>query len=192
MTNLRASIPKPRTPFALVLALLVSGCAVPGSQRAPAPVEDRGSAAAPAQGRPEAIPESESRPSEFQPLPPAEAGAEAPPQTAEPAVVALLDDSDRKLRSGQPEAAAAALERALRISPGNALLWHRLAAIRLEQGRWSQAEALAQKSLALGGNEPRLQADNWTLIARARRELGDAAGARAAENAAARTGSVGD
>jgi predicted Zn-dependent protease len=101
-------------------------------------------------------------------------------------VVALLDDSDRKLQAGQQEAAAAAVERALRISPSNALLWYRLAAIRVGQGQWSQAEALAQKSLSLSGNDVQLQSDNWKLIARARRELGDAAGARAAENAASR------
>ncbi|HEY7841615.1 MAG TPA: tetratricopeptide repeat protein, partial [Gammaproteobacteria bacterium] len=68
----------------------------------------------------------------------------------------------------------------------NATLWYRLGVIRADQGRWSQAEAMAQKSLSLSGNDPRLQEDNWRLIARARRGLGDAAGARAAENAAAR------
>jgi tetratricopeptide (TPR) repeat protein len=116
---------------------------------------------------------------------------EAPAETAEPAVVALLDESDRKLRGGEHEAAAAAVERALRLSPSNATLWYRLGVIRADQGRWSQAEAMAQKSLTLSGNDPRLQQDNWILIARARRGLGDAAGARAAENAAARaTGSA--
>ena len=109
-----------------------------------------------------------------------------------PAVVALLEESDTKLRGGDQEAAAASVERALRISPGNALLWHRLALIRMEQGRWSQAEAMAQKSLSLGGGDNGLQVDNWRLIARARRELGDAAGARAAENAANRAASAAD
>lgn len=178
------------SPWLFVAALWLAGCAMPGSQRAPAPVEDRGSAATSDTARPIAVPEAESRPGEFQPLPAEEAGATQPPP--EPAVVALLDESERKLDSGQPEAAAASLERALRVSPGNALLWHRLASIRLQQGRWSQAEALAQKSLALGGNDARLQADNWMLIARARKELGDAAGARAAENAATRAGSAAD
>jgi hypothetical protein len=54
------------------------------------------------------------------------------------------------------------------------------------------AEAMAQKSLSLGGGDDGLQVDNWRLIARARRELGDAAGARAAENAANRAASAAD
>jgi predicted Zn-dependent protease len=136
------------------------------------------------------MPAQESAPGTFEPLPAGD--AETAAQASEPAVVALLDESERKLRAGEQEAAAASVERALRISPGNALLWYRLAAIRIGQRQWSQAEALAQKSLSLGGGDRRLQQDNWQLIAQARRELGDAAGARAAENAAARSASAVD
>lgn len=175
---------------AAAIALLLSACAMPGSTRAPAPVEDRAESAGATGGVAVPAPDMDAGMGEFQPLP--EEGPAPAAQAEEPAVVALLDDSDRKLRSGQHEAAAASVERALRISPGNALLWHRLAAIRSEQGRWSQAEALAQKSLSLGDPDRQLQADNWTLIARARRELGDAAGARAAENSAARAASAAD
>lgn len=168
----------------LMTAMQVASCAGAGGKPAPAPVEDRAGTAVTSP----AVPDGAGTRWEEIPAP---AGGEPPAQPAEPAVVALLDESDRKLRSGEHEAAAAAVERALRLSPSNATLWYRLGIIRADQGRWSQAEAMAQKSLSLSGNDPRLQEDNWKLIARARRGLGDAAGARAAENAAARaTGST--
>jgi Tfp pilus assembly protein PilF len=168
----------------LAMAMQIAACARVGEKPAPAPVEDRAGTAVTSP----AVPDGTGTRWEEIPAP---EGGEAAPQPAEPAVVALLDESDRKLRSGDHEAAAAAVERALRLSPSNATLWHRLGIIRADQGRWSQAEAMAQKSLSLSGSDPRLQADNWKLIARARRGLGDAAGARAAENAAARaTGSA--
>jgi tetratricopeptide (TPR) repeat protein len=168
----------------LATAMQIAACARVGEKPAPAPVEDRAGTAVTSP----AVPDGAGTRWEEIPAP---EGGEAPPQPAEPAVVALLDESDRKLRNGDHEAAAAAVERALRLSPSNATLWHRLGVIRADQGRWSQAEAMAQKSLSLSGSDPRLQADNWKLIARARRGLGDAAGARAAESAAARaTGSA--
>ena len=96
-----------------------------------------------------------------------------------PAVAARLGSSARDL-----EAAAASLERAIRIDPRNAILWHHLATIRLAEGEPTEAEQLAAKSNSLAaGNQP-LQARNWELIAQARHERGDAAGARAAEQRA--------
>jgi predicted Zn-dependent protease len=167
---------------ASALAVLVAACA--GAPRAPAPVEERAAASTPA-----AVPHGAPAEPEpvFEEIREAPSGPQASDEAAlEPALVALLDESERKRRAGQDEAAAATVERALRISPGNATLWHRLAEIRLDQGRLSQAEALAQKSMSLSDGDQRLQAGNWRLIARARAGLGDAAGARAAENAAAR------
>lgn len=168
----------------LAAAAQVASCAGTGGKGAAAPVEDRAESAVTS---PVLSDETGARWEEI----PAPQGGEGQAQPAEPAVIALLDESDRKLRSGEHEAAAAAVERALRLSPSNATLWYRLGVVRADQGRWSQAEAMAQKSLSLSGNDPRLQRDNWKLIARARRGLGDAAGARAAETAAARAdGSV--
>jgi len=100
------------------------------------------------------------------------------------AVVALLDRADDYRRSGDTANEAATIERALRIDPKNAALWHRLAATRLQQGQPQQAEQLALKSNALSGGDKRLQARNWTLVARARWALDDSAGARAAEKKA--------
>jgi tetratricopeptide (TPR) repeat protein len=94
--------------------------------------------------------------------------------------------SRQQARAGQPARAAALLERALRIEPRNAALWHNLAAVRLSQQRYSQAESLALRSNSLAGADRKLQADNWRVIAAARGGRGDQAGARRAEDRAAR------
>ncbi len=101
------------------------------------------------------------------------------------AVIALLDRAEHYRRLGDDDSASATLERALRIDPRNAQLWHRLAAIRLEQGRAAQAEQLALKSNALSAHDRALQASNWALVARARWAQDDAEGARRAERKAA-------
>lgn len=104
------------------------------------------------------------------------------------AVVALLEQADNYRSAGDNSSEAAAVERALRIEPGNARLWSRLSAIRLEQGRPRQTEQLALKSNALAKGDRLLQAKNWRLIARARWALNDSDGARRAERKASDLG----
>jgi tetratricopeptide (TPR) repeat protein len=109
------------------------------------------------------------------------------PETPAPnagAVVALLDQAEDYHRAGDVNNEAATVERALRIDPRNAGLWHRLAAVRLDQGRPQEAEQLALKSNALAGDNRALQVRNWQLVARARWSLNDSAGARKAEQKA--------
>lgn len=123
-------------------------------------------------------------------LPSGEAPApvvEARPQNraSHGAVIALLDRAEHYRRLGDTGAAAATLERALRIDPRNASLWYRLAAVRLEQGSPAQAEQLALKSITLSAGDRALQARTWALVARARWAQDDAAGARQAERKAA-------
>jgi len=107
-----------------------------------------------------------------------------PPAPGGGAVVALLDRADNYRQAGDISNEAATIERALRIDPGNARLWHRLAAARLDQGQPQQAEQLALKSNALAAGDTRLQASNWRLVAKARWSMDDSAGARVAENTA--------
>lgn len=102
----------------------------------------------------------------------------APP--ANPAVVALLNSADAKEQAGHYEQAAATLERALRLEPRNAMLWHRLARVRLHQGQWQVAVDTAAKSNSLAGGNADLQARNWAAIAEAKERLGDRQGAEAA------------
>jgi len=101
-----------------------------------------------------------------------------------PAVVALLTEADRQARGGDSGNAAATLERALRIEPRNPVLWHQLAAVRMQQGNYTLAESLARKSNVLAGPDKALQARNWYLIADARRARGDVTGAQAARQRA--------
>ena len=98
----------------------------------------------------------------------------------DPAVIALLNTANQQAAGGEHDLAAATVERAVSISPGDAWLWHRLALARLEQGRPDEAAHLAAKSNSLAAGEPSLQASNWRLIARARTGTGDDSGARAA------------
>lgn len=85
------------------------------------------------------------------------------------AVQALVKRAEDQRASGQLVAAAASLERALRIEPKNAVLWNRLAHIRFEQKQFSLASSLAAKSNAFAGADQSLRADNNRLISRARR-----------------------
>ncbi len=100
----------------------------------------------------------------------------------EPVITALLDDADRFSKQGYSEKAAATIERALRIEPKNALLWHRLAVVRMQQQQWQQAIVMARKSNALAGHDNHLKSDNWALIAAAYDNLGDKKKANEARN----------
>jgi tetratricopeptide (TPR) repeat protein len=100
----------------------------------------------------------------------------------EPVITALLDDADRFSKQGQTEKAAATIERALRIEPKNALLWHRFAIIRMQQQQWQQAIVMARKSNALAGNNKQLKSDNWGIIAAAYDSLGNKKKANEARN----------
>ncbi len=97
------------------------------------------------------------------------------------AVVALLDNADQQSKSGRLDAAAAALERALRLEPRNAEVWSRLAEIRLQQGQLDQAASLAAKSNNLAGNNVSVLRRNWKIIAQARSRKGDLKGASEAQ-----------
>jgi Tfp pilus assembly protein PilF len=94
------------------------------------------------------------------------------------AVNSLLAKAGKYEYQAQWERAASLLERALRIEPRNARLWHRLAKIRLQQGRYIMAQSLAQKSMALAKKDATLKRHNAELIdaARALSAQTDAAG----------------
>lgn len=100
------------------------------------------------------------------------------------AVIALLDRARLDNGTGQREAAGASLERALRIEPRNAWLWHELAQLRHAQGQYAQAISLAQKSNSFAGSDRRLQALNWRVIGNARVAQGNtSAGEQALKHA---------
>ena len=149
-------------PVVLGVLLLLSGCAglqpsppQPAAGKPPEPLPERVVVARPAT-RPEVTPE---------PLP------EPPPRPAAPAndtVLALLGDAQALADAGELDAAAASLERAIRIAPRNARLWNRLAHIRLKQGRYALAASLAAKSSSLAAGDTALLNDNRAIIGQAR------------------------
>ncbi len=93
-------------------------------------------------------------------------------QTAIPkmgrAATSLLAKADSYVQTNEWELAAAALERALRIEPRNAWLWHHLAVVRFRQGRYVQAISLANKSSSLAPGNQALLGKNRSLIDEAR------------------------
>jgi len=177
------------------LPLMIAGCTTPPRQ-SPAPVYRSSPPSAPASGSQTPVTESASpvdngavrtapaRETEVRAYEYAAPAATPAMPVQGAAVVALLDNADVQVRAGDLGAAAATLERALRIEPRNASLWSRLAALRLRQGRYGMAADLAAKSNSLAGSNRALKRDNWRLIARARRAAGDADGARAAQQRA--------
>jgi tetratricopeptide (TPR) repeat protein len=170
----------PRITALLVLFLisalpisLLPGCST-STQRA-APVEDRTRSA-----DARLLDNAHAPPSALQPAP--DVPPERPrvsPQTSAgepPVIVALLDDAEQAEVEGRPEAAAATLERALKIEPKNALLWNRLAGVRLRQGDWQQALEMARRSNALAAGDYELQTENWFLILAIMQQTGNAQG----------------
>ena len=164
---------------ALAMMMVIPGCSMAPYNRAPRPtpppVVDYG-VMTPEQP---AIPETPA-PEPVYPVVP----APSIPREQPPAVVALLDHAEAQANSGDLDAAAVTLERAIRIDSRNPILWHHLAQVRLAEGESVQAEQLATKSNSLAAGNYALQARNWQLIGEARRNRGDENGARAAERQA--------
>jgi Tfp pilus assembly protein PilF len=125
-------------------------------------------------------------PPETRPEQPPPAAPAPPPPKENIAVAGLMETARADAASGNLAGAAASIERALRIEPRNARLWHELARVRLKQGQYAQAENVAARSNSWAGDDRALRAENWRLIAESRRARGDTDGAKAALDAAAR------
>ena len=104
------------------------------------------------------------------------------------AVALLWERAERARGEGRIEDALGALERALRLTPEDPVLWSRAAELRLRQGEFAVAENLAAKSNALAPDQRLLRYRNWLLIAEARERRGDTEGAQKARDEAERLG----
>lgn len=117
--------------------------------------------------------------------------AEPPPPAPEPAIpvmppvstasfsspiLALATEADQNFQSGQYDAAAVKIERALRIDPRNAALTYKLASVRLKQEQPRLAEELAKKAALLAGTDRDIKKRSWLLIAESKRLQKDAEG----------------
>lgn len=170
----------------VAVALITGGCSgLVSRSDQPAAVEQRGQVPPVQQAAPGGAQGAQPRSSGTD----AQVAAYRPP--AQPVTVApqsnravevLVRRAEDQQLSGDLAGASVSVERALRIAPEDAALWHRLAQVRFDQGQHERVVQLASKSNALTASaDADLRADNWRLIARARRALGDTAGARAAE-----------
>jgi tetratricopeptide (TPR) repeat protein len=115
--------------------------------------------------------------------PPSEdaAGTDEPGESrGVPATRELVAKAEAASAAGEHGRAAQLLERALRVAPRDAGVWQNLAVVRYRQKRYDQAETLAQRSNRLAGDNRELRRRNWALIAAARDQQGNAAGARKA------------
>ena len=102
-----------------------------------------------------------------------------------PAVSALVSAANQSSKSGDLEAAAVSIERAIRIDPRNGELLYKLAVLRIKQSKPVLAEDLAKKSALLADKDLTLKKNSWLLIAHAKEMQGDQAGAAEAREKAA-------
>ena len=166
-------------PLTLLLCLL-QACSSQPTYVSPSPVVDKSR-----QAQSPSRSDSPGKPLPSTTQPPRQPGSNTTAVVRQPpAVLALLDQAEQQANAGELESAAASLERAIRIDPRNAILWHHLATVRLSQGESAQAEQLAVKSNSFATGSPAQQARNWQLIAQARREQNNPGGAAAAEKRA--------
>jgi tetratricopeptide (TPR) repeat protein len=100
------------------------------------------------------------------------------------AASSLVGQARSQLARGEHAVAAATLERAMRIEPGNPLLWIELGKVRQAQGNHAQAEAMGRKALAQASGDARAEAAAWQVIAASLRTRGRTAEAREAERRA--------
>ncbi len=190
----------------LCTAVLFTGCATSTTtHRTPAKVEDRTASPetappAPVQEEPSARVYKLEEPEYVPPQPLPDTAVEeqsielepevSPEQSVElsssssPAVVALLNDADKFAITGKNQEAVASIERAIRIEPKNPVLWHKLGKVRLQEGKWDQAIAMAKKSNVLAAGNRLLQSENWMIIAKASEGKGDVAAAMHANDMA--------
>ena len=163
---------------AALLTLALSACSVPQPYLPPE--------------RPTPVPEQEPPPVETTPVVPVPDVAEPEPLPApvirEPtlsaASQALVKQAQIQMASNNYPVAASSIERALRIEPGNPLLWIELGKVRQAEGNYVQAENMARKAVSMAVNAPRTQSSAWALIAESLRARGRNSEAQEAQSRA--------
>ena len=94
----------------------------------------------------------------------------------------LLASARQSVGSGQFSQAEMMLERALRLEPRNARLWHEMAQVKYGQKDYGQAVQFCIKSNSLAGKDYGLIQQNWLLMEKAYIELGQPEKARQARS----------
>lgn len=151
--------------LALAAAASLAACSTSPSRPEPPPASGT-STGAPGTAIPETPPPPAAEvPPVVEPPPP-------PPKSFKlgPATSALVTQARGSSGAGDYDAAAATLERALRIEPANPLVWIEMARVRLASGDAQQAENMARRALSLAVGAPKEQAEAWKLINEAQRK----------------------
>jgi len=164
-----------------VAALALSACTVPEPYRAPQP-----STPVPVPKQPTTQTQPAQPPPVVEEPEPLPAPVVREP-TLGPASRALVGQAQAQLASKNFAVAASSIERALRIEPGNPLLWIELGKVRQAEGNYVQAENMGRKAVAMSVNAPRTRSAAWSLIADSYRARGKNA---EAQDAAARAGTA--
>jgi hypothetical protein len=162
---------------ALILAasLALSACTLPPFERTP---PERSGPPASKPGSPGSGPVL-TVPPDVTPLPPGQTPSEIPPPTTRvpkerprvpPATLsapskALVSQAQAQRRKGDLPGASVSLERALRIEPGNPLLWIEMGRLRMDQRNYPQAESMGRKALSTSVGDSTTQSAAWQLIA---------------------------
>jgi len=90
------------------------------------------------------------------------------------AVMALMLRAKLDMLAGRSEVAIEKLERGLRIQPNNPDLWNKLAEAHFHGRNYTQAIAMAKKSIGLtDNNNRRLLKSNWHLVAKSNQKMGN-------------------
>jgi len=85
----------------------------------------------------------------------------------------LLASANKAMRAGQPDKAELHLERALRLAPRDAQLWHAMARVRFAQANYGQAVQFCLKSNSLAGRNNAIIGQNWLLMEKAYLQMGE-------------------
>lgn len=96
------------------------------------------------------------------------------------AAATLLASARQNERAGLFSQAEMTLERALRVEPRNARLWHEMAQVKFGQKDYGQAVQFSIKSNSLAGKDYGLIQQNWLLMEKAYLEQGEPEKARQA------------
>jgi len=96
-----------------------------------------------------------------------------PPVQEKTAAGSLLASAHQAVQAGQFNRAEVTLERALRVEPRNARLWHEMALVKYGQGDYGQTVQFCLKANSLAGRDAAQIRQNWQLMSRAYAKMGD-------------------
>lgn len=179
-----------KTGILLMAVLLLHGCSMKrdiqwpgGPEPAPLPVPRPRSTTGPVPApvpAPSPAPASESVPDSVFDSPPVSRRESVPSPEEGKAAGALLAGARQQVRAGDLGQAEIMLERALRVEPRNARLWHEMAEVKYAQQDYGQAVQFCIKSNSLAGRDYNLIQQNWLLMEKAYIHLGEPEKARQA------------